>query len=327
MNLKNLIDEADLEEEMGLRVKNRTIKKRLEEYRIYKINSESSSGTMKRYFQLVKTFYRHHEITIPYIPPIQIKKDYHEKYEDIPKIEHLKKAIDTTDNLMEKAIILFMSSSGTAKNETLNLTINDFINATEEYHSNGNIKEIIEEIYTKKLSNYSEIIPLFELVRIKTDYHYYTCCSDEATEIILKYLKTRKKLQYDSKLFEINREEFNKFFKRINDSNNWGKTGFFGFFHSHALRKFHATVIEDKSLVDALQGRKRDLITESYYKQNPKRIKQLYLEVVHKLRIFKRNDLPVSNCRKLKKENKILQERLTILEWKIEEILKKDAFK
>ena len=308
---------------MGLRVKNRTIKKRLEEYRIYKINSGSSSGTIKRYFQLVKTFYKHYEIILPYIPPIQIKKDYHEKYEDIPRIKHLREAINTTEILMEKAIILFMSSSGTAKNETLNLTIKDFINATGEYHSKGTINEVIEELSNKNLSNYPEIIPLFELVRIKTDYHYYTCCSDEAVEMILKYLKTRKKLYLNSRLFEVNKEEFNKIFKRINDVNNWGKTGFSGFFHSHALRKFHATVIEDKSLADALQGRKRDLITESYYKQNPKRIKELYLEIVHKLRVYERNKLQTSNCQQLKEENKILQERLTILEWKIEEILKK----
>ncbi|MDR3290528.1 MAG: hypothetical protein LBT10_00105 [Methanobrevibacter sp.] len=60
----------------------------------------------------------------------------------------------------------------------------------------------------------------------------------------------------------------------------WGKVNNFSFFHPHALRKFHATTIENKSLADALQGRKRDSVTESYYKTDPKRLKEKYLGVL-----------------------------------------------
>lgn len=40
-----------------------------------------------------------------------------------------------------KAIILFMSSSGCARRETLNLTVMDYMNATKEYHNTDNIME------------------------------------------------------------------------------------------------------------------------------------------------------------------------------------------
>jgi hypothetical protein len=320
MSLKNLIKEADYEEEQRIREKNRSIRRRLEEYRNSKIDDGSSRRTIRKYFALVKTFYRHHEIVIPYIPEIQLKKDYHEKYEDIPKIRHIKKAIDSTDDLMEKAIILFMSSSGTARNETLNLTVGDFLKAIEKYIDidilDENVKHILQESTLQK-----NIIPLFELVRIKTDYHYYTCCSDEATNMIIKYLKTKKRLKLKTKIFDINRNRFNKIFMRINKDNIWGKVGYYGFFRSHSLRKFHATAIEDKSLADALQGRRRDSITESYYKLNPERIRERYLEVLPKLRISQK---PVNNMNddyyQLKKDNEILNERLNKLEELIKEI-------
>jgi hypothetical protein len=315
MTLESLIDEADIEEDSLIREKDRTIKKRLEKYRNYKIEDGSSPATLKRYFQLIKTFYRHHEISIPYIPTVQLKKEYHEKYEDIPNKNHIKKAINSTKNTLEKAIILFMSSSGTSKNETLNLTIKDFIKATKDYHKNGSIESIINE-----LSQDNNIIPLFSIIRKKTDYHYYTCCSGEATNEIIKYLKTRKNLNQKSKLFKINRTQFNNFFKRINEKNNWGKVAHYGFFRSHSLRKFHATTIEDKSLADALQGRKRDSVTESYYKQNPKRIKERYKEVVHKLMIFDKID----NINKTKKQKEINLEDLEPLIIQIKEIIKRN---
>ncbi|WP_281190567.1 hypothetical protein [Methanobrevibacter curvatus] len=38
-------------------------------------------------------------------------------------------------------------------------------------------------------------------------------------------------------------------------------------------------------MVDALQGRKRDTISESYYKLNPERIRERYIEILDKLLI------------------------------------------
>lgn len=319
MDISDLVKEADIEEEQKIREKNRTIRRRLEEYRNFKIEDGSSRRTIRKYFALVKTFYRHHEIVIPYIPEVQLKKDYHEKYDDIPKIEHIKTAVESTDDLMGKAIILFMCSSGTARNETLSLTVKDFFKACAEYINieicDENVYNILDELL---LAN--NIIPLFELVRIKTDYHYYTCCSDEAVEMIIKYLKTIKRLTLSSKLFDINRNRFNKFFMRINRDNNWGQIGYYGFFRSHALRKFHATVIEDKSLADALQGRRRDSITESYYKLNPERIRGRYLEVLPKLRISQEPAVFNNDYYQLKKDNEILNERLNKLEELIKEI-------
>ena len=83
-------------------------------------------------------------------------------YVDLPTKEIIKKALKIADNRM-KAIILFMSSSGCAKRETLNLTIQDFIDATKEYHNSNNINEVIETLKERE-----DVIPMFRLKRQKT---------------------------------------------------------------------------------------------------------------------------------------------------------------
>lgn len=49
-------------------------------------------------------------------------------------------------NLPFKAVVLFMSSSGCAKIETLSLTVGDFISATDDYHGGGFFDEVLEEL-------------------------------------------------------------------------------------------------------------------------------------------------------------------------------------
>ena len=84
-----------------------------------------------------------------------------------------------------RAFVLFMSSSGCARQETLNITIQDFIEATKEYHASNDIYEIINELKGRK-----DIIPIFKLKRQKTNEYYHTFCSPEATCEIFHYLSS-----------------------------------------------------------------------------------------------------------------------------------------
>ena len=178
-----------------------------------------------------------------------------------------------------KAIILFMSSSGTAKAETLSLTVNDFINATNEYHKRENTKEIIEQLCKK-----SNVIPTFYLKRIKTNKFYYTYCSFEATTYI-NYLKTRKNLKNKDKLFDITDSSLTLKFRQINDSLNWGFKGKYRFFRPHTLRKFHTSNIGLSSdYIDLLQGRGRSDIHETYIKTNPKELQFFSKSLYHFVR-------------------------------------------
>ena len=66
-----------------------------------------------------------------------------------------KAIFDATSNLKHKAVILFMLSSGTARQETVKLIIQDFIVATQDYHSNESLTEVLTELETQ-----NNIIPL-----------------------------------------------------------------------------------------------------------------------------------------------------------------------
>ena len=168
-------------------MKNKNSKiKEFKKYLLQQMNM--SPNTAKTYFSKLKTFYLHFEIELPHLPDAKYNKIYETNYLDLPTKEHIRQALEIVP-IDLKAIILFMSSSGTAKAETLSLTVKHFIDATQEYHDNGTIKEILD-----KLEKRSNIVPTFYLKRIKTDKYYYTFCSPEASFHIVKYLKTRQNL-------------------------------------------------------------------------------------------------------------------------------------
>ena len=145
MLVDQLIDEAINEEKQEIPLKERKIKRRLLNYRTYLLNSKLSQNTVRSYFVKIKTFYQHFEVEIPYLPEAKYAKEYETNYLDLPTREHIRQAIDIS-SIDIKAIILFMSSSGTAKAETLSLTVQDFIDATREYHQGGSLNEMIEQL-------------------------------------------------------------------------------------------------------------------------------------------------------------------------------------
>ena len=150
MTIEELLEEAQNEEKKQIPLKDRTLKKRLIDFRNYLLNSELSTKTARTYFSKIKAYYRHYEIEIPILPKVSYDITYETNYLDLPKHSDIKKAIEESSLLM-KAIILFMISSGTAKAETLSLTIDTFIKATEEYHNGGTIENILKDFFLDPL--------------------------------------------------------------------------------------------------------------------------------------------------------------------------------
>lgn len=289
-SLELLLDEAVEQEKNLVHLKERKIKTRLMNFRKYLSQSDLSPKTSKTYFSKVLVFYRHFEVELPNLPEVQCEKEYESEYRDLPTKEDIAKAIEISDPQM-KAIILFMSSSGTARAETLSLTINDFIKATGDYHKSDDINDVIN-----KLSKKDNIIPTFYLKRIKTNKYYYTFCSFEATTYILNYLKTRKNLKNNDKLFDITESTLTLKFRQINDEMNWGFKGKYRFFRLHTLRKFHASNIQlSIEYIDAIQGRGKSEIHETYIKQNPKELKKIYEKAQKNILIFKHDPREIHN--------------------------------
>ena len=276
-----LITEAISEENDRVPLKDRKIKKRLVDFRSHLLNSDLSPNSVKTYFSKIKSFYRHFEVEIPYLPRPQYEKAYETCYFDLPTKNHIAQALEISA-IDLKAVILFMASSGTAKAETLSLTVKDFFDATGEYHEGGSADKIL-----KVLDKKTGIVPTFYLKRIKTDKYYFTFCSTEASDAIIRYLKTRHDLKLDDKLFDFSPSHLTSEFQKINDRLNWGFKGSFRFFRAHSLRKFHASNIGlSAEYVDALQGRSKNPLHEAYIKTNPLKLKGMYESVMDNVLIY-----------------------------------------
>ena len=187
--IEHLLGEAKDEEERNVPLKDRKVKKRLLDYRSHLFKSNYSNNTVKTYFTSVETFYTHFEIELPNLPNAKYDSEYITSYHDLPTRKDIRLALDISA-IDVRSVILFMSSSGTAKAETLSLTVDDFIRACDDYHKGGRLEEILDE-----LSEKSGIVATFYLKRIKTGKYYYTFCSSEASREIVKYLKGRKNLK------------------------------------------------------------------------------------------------------------------------------------
>lgn len=279
--IEELVNEANEDERNGIPLKERRLKGRLLSYRSYLLESDLSSNTIKTYFSKLKTFYMHYEIEIPHLPDAKYDKQYETNYLDLPTKNHICEAIDIS-SLPIKALILFMSSSGTAKAETLSLTVNDFIKASSEYYKSTKLQDILDE-----LSEKDNIIPTIYLKRIKTDKYYYTFCSSEASHYIIKFLKNRQNLKLTDKLFPFTGSYVMKQFQEINDKMGWGFKGNYRFFRTHTLRKYHASNIQlAVEYIDALQGRSKNSVHETYIKTNPDKLKELYVKNMKNIMIY-----------------------------------------
>ena len=285
-NKKSMVDllkEAEAEEEAGIRWKHRRLKRRLIDFRAYLYDNYAYSSAKSR-FSKISTFYKHFEIeihTLPKISTINVEKT-HMGFKDLPDREIIKKALKISSPVA-RAIFLFMCSSGSARAETRNLTIQDFIDSTNNefvsYHNKNDIYDVINELQGR-----DDIIPIFHLKRQKTNKLYYTFCSPEAVNEIITYLASRtKKLSNDDPLFDVGFTKFNECFQDANDNLGLGRLeNGRRKFTSHMLRKFHSTTLWNEKVpeevVDALQGRGKDQTHASYFYENPLKLREIYIE-------------------------------------------------
>lgn len=286
-DLQENIDAYIEEEDNRVPARERRIKKEMLGFREHLINDKGikSARSVRSYFSKVGTVFRHFGLEIPSLPQVKMDKGYVSNYNDLPTHEMLRNACEQSPVDL-KAIILFMSSSGSAKAETLSITVGMFLEGCADYlEEKPTAKNIPETI--KALSDRHDIVPLIYLRRIKTDKWYYTCCSPEASYIIIEALKIRKNLQWNDKLFDYTQSLLLTKFQEINDNNNWGYVGAYRRFRSHALRKFMASNIGlPRDQVDSFQGRAKDMIQEAYFKQDPQSLKKIYLNNMNRIMIY-----------------------------------------
>ena len=116
-----LINEADDEEENGIRMKKRHIRKYFIDYSEYLRDKGRSQYTISNHFSSIKSFYRNSEIELPNISinsKSEVKRD---RNESIPSKEDIGVALKHC-KFKYRAIIMLMSSSGMGRrNSKLNI--------------------------------------------------------------------------------------------------------------------------------------------------------------------------------------------------------------
>lgn len=285
--LDELITEAENEEEQGIRWKHRTLKRRLLNFRKHLIDNYYYN-TVNNTFTPILVVYHYFEIEIHELPRLD-KKNYINPspitFKDLPDKEVIREAVNISSPVM-KAIILFMSSSGCARRETLNLTVLDYMNATKEYHNTNDIMDMIDT-----LNNINDIVPTFNILRQKTQKYYITYCSPEAVSSINHHLLQRQNLTPEDKLFKIHPDYLNQQFIKINNELGLGKVGNYNRFRSHMLRKYHASTLYNNGLslekVNDLQGKSKNQTDSVYFMTNPEDLKREYIEHLPSLMICK----------------------------------------
>lgn len=289
MSMHELIREAEEDEENRIRWKKRRIRQRLINYREY-LNRKLLKTTARMYLERIITVYKHFEIEIhalPHYSDRNLKQNPPITFEDIPDRELIKRVLSTVNPHL-RAVILFMSSSGCAMKETCNLTIQEFIEATKEYHNGGEITDILITLN----KNTNSIIPTFKLRRQKTNKYYYTFCSPEAAASIIGFLLNAKwKLTPETKLFKVVPATLLKHFQRMNDELMLGRKGTKRRFTSHMLRKYHATTLANtgrlsEAEIHFLQGRTRGQLDEIYLLQDPRKLRERYVDCLDDLMIY-----------------------------------------
>lgn len=310
MSLEELLDEADKEEIKGVRWKNRKLKTRLIEFRKDLYNSLMSS-TAKMYFMSVVSFYKHFEIEIHKLPStsnVNVHSPEPVEFSDIPTKKLLQKVINESKNNTFKTIIYFMSSTGLAMIDTLNLTVKDFLTAC-------NVDNIDE------LDDLSDYVPTFKLKRRKTGKYFYTFATPETTKQIINYIHSKSNVNVDDKLFEISADYLYKLFQKTNDKLGKGRKNNQSLFRSHMLRKYHATTLLNSGLtleqIDVLQGRSKEITHQSYFLDDPRVLKKIYMEHMDKLTIFGDSE----EIHELKEKNRKYKEKFVEQEELIKEIV------
>ena len=310
-SMQECLDIADDEEYNNIRWKNTQTRKWLLSYREY-LYSEYNVSTAQLYLTAIITIYRHFEITVPPLPYYSTK---HSKrippirYTDLPDRQILSECLQVCTPVA-KALILFMSSSGVSRIDTLNLTINDYLEATSDFHNhNESVKYAIKDMLDQ------DIIPTFTLRRQKTGQDYITFCSHEACKSINAYLLTRTEiLTRDRPLFKVHERYLNMIFERLNGYFQLGKMpNGYNRLTPHMLRRYAATQLAEAGMstdhINLLQGRKiQGVAHESYIRINPETLRDEYIKALPYLVIEDVNKYKTES-QQLKEENQHLKQR------------------
>jgi integrase len=290
--LEELLDEAENEEDTGIRMRKRKLQSYLNGFKQSLEDKDLAKNTITNTMTQVKSFYNAHGIMLPVQPRRKSRKDrIIESYDDLPTMEEIITFIDYCSPVY-KAMVTTMLSSGMSRAEICSLTFQHFYESIELNKNPKTLQELIDKL--EELTP----IPTWRVIRIKTGKPYFTFSSPESSDYILKYFKYYHNKYPDFNpeptdyLFRNNNKIVNpaamsEMFRVLNDKAGFRKVGDKYLLRPHVLRKVFATTLEKNKFpylgTRWLLGHDIDKTTSAYFKADPVSLKQDYIEVLDQL--------------------------------------------
>lgn len=340
----DLLDEAYKDEEAKTPHYRLRLRTRLNNW-IRSMKEEGwSKNTISSRKNAIVLLYKYAGIHIPELEKISGKSFTNNpatqlQYDDIITRQEIQKALELCNPTM-RAIILTSATTGSAKKEVMSMTIRHFIEGTKDYHHLDLPTDLtVEEQYDflKKVLKHLEPIQIdmvitFKMIRAKVQKNYYTFCTPECTETIIKMLKQRiikrdftnhnnhkttaKYIGFDDKLFKMNGKYLSENLQWINKTLDLGKAGRYNKMNIHMLRRYFATTLSNpingdldtvmpSEYIDAFEGRSKNSMISIYAKKNPSELKKIYMKYMYRLVI----DVEKDKYKELSRENKELKLR------------------
>jgi len=195
-----LHNEADEEEEKGIRLKKRKYSSYVVKFKKHLTEKGNSEQTIRLYLTAVKSFYQANDIRPPEITVHKGDMTMEQNYGHLLTKKEIQKMASFA-SIRDRAIIYLMALSGMSQREMRELTLKKFIKSVSialNYEINT-IEELLK--YEKILSK--DTLILLEITRKKVHYRYHTFIPPEATKVILMYLSER--IYSQNELIKINK--------------------------------------------------------------------------------------------------------------------------
>ena len=346
-----LIDEAEKEEDEGIRTRKRKVVEYLMLYKEY-LENKVASTTVNLYFSAIKSFYKAFDIILPEFKLVS---------GDIGLEKNIGKPLNKMDiqklisaaSSREKALIYLMALSGMGQQEARDLSISKLLSAASQ--ATGISLENVEDLFKHEEQVLEKVLTL-EITRKKVKYRHYTFIPPEATREIIAYLKERcygrnTKIRIKDNAEELifvnnngqklSRDSIVTNFRRIGLEAGFKKEkGSYAFWRSHALRKyFISTIINkvgEKTIADYMAGHKINNQDRTYWQANPDDLKTHYMKALPYLSIdeAKVKDVDseefkaiMADSKKKDKKISVMQEKIELLDGMLKNLMEKQLKK
>ena len=316
MTLSELLEEAEEDVVKGIIPRKRRIKGRIMDYR----NSleGKSDNTKHAYLSAIRSFFRSMDVELP----------SNKRYEKTAILEENKftgmerseiKRVLKYANVRDKAITLLISSSGTAANELINLTRDDFLNGLDRETG----------------------VCTFFIRRKKTQGDYHTYCTPETSAAIQEYLNTREDdlpwlfvgfIKEIREIAQMTGGSIGSIFRRLAEkTGNEGEFGFYNKIRSHNFRKFFKTTLTEAGAprwaVEYQMGHIQELDARYSSPSGEKMRNAYYLPYVNSLLIDTAEVIiqpqeDITALRELQAEMKLMREKESEKDTAISELMK-----